>query len=137
MIPFFEDTGYLPPGIHPANMAEIEARFGLASELRRTQMQSLHWMMELATRAGVQRIILNGSFVTDILEPNDADCVLLLPYGEAKDESAEQQLEDGLPFLDIKVVDATEFEIFAQRFFANDRYFHPKGLIEVLYDSQK
>ena len=35
MIPSFDEHGYLPPGIHPATLDEIEARFGRESELRR------------------------------------------------------------------------------------------------------
>lgn len=75
MIPSFTDEGLLPPGVHPATLAEITERFGASSELRRAQMESIRWMVTLAIRAGVERIVLNGSFVTDIMEPNDVDCV--------------------------------------------------------------
>ena len=34
-------------------------------------MESINWMIDLARRAGIQRIVLNGSFVTDIIEPRD------------------------------------------------------------------
>ena len=51
MIPPFDDTGVLPPGVHPATLDEIEARFGRQSELRRVQMESVQWMVELAIRA--------------------------------------------------------------------------------------
>ncbi|MDO8632701.1 MAG: hypothetical protein Q7R41_19635, partial [Phycisphaerales bacterium] len=88
MIPPFDESGCLPPGLHGAALAEIEARFGRQSELRRVQMDSVRWMIELAVRAGVQRIVLNGSFVTDIMEPNDVDCVLLVPPGRPKDIQA-------------------------------------------------
>jgi len=64
MIPAFADTGYLPPGVHPATLEEIEARFGRESEVRLAQMESIRWLVDLAARAGVARIILNGSFVT-------------------------------------------------------------------------
>jgi hypothetical protein len=37
----FEDNGYLPPGIHPAALDDIENRFGRESELRRVQMESI------------------------------------------------------------------------------------------------
>src|SRR5690242_5992210 len=87
-LPPFTDLGYLPPGIHRANLAEIEDRFGIQSELRRAQMDSTRWMMDLAIRAGVKRIILNGSFATNIMEPNDVDCVLLVGRGFPKDEAA-------------------------------------------------
>ena len=35
MIPLFNDSGFLPPGVHPATLAEIDARFGRQSEVRR------------------------------------------------------------------------------------------------------
>jgi hypothetical protein len=69
MIPVFDEYGYLPPGIHPATLDEIDARFGQHSELRRVQMDSIRWMIDLAVKAGAERIILNSSFVTDIIEP--------------------------------------------------------------------
>jgi hypothetical protein len=71
VIPSFDESGCLPPGIHPGTLDEIRARFGQSSELRRVQMESVRWMVELAMRAGAERIVLNGSFVTDVMEPND------------------------------------------------------------------
>ena len=73
MIPDFNDDGYLPAGIHAAGMDEIAARFGQELELRRVQMESLRWLVNLAKRGGVQRLIVNGSFVSDKWEPNDID----------------------------------------------------------------
>jgi hypothetical protein len=52
MIPPFDNSGCLPPGVHLATLAEIEARFGAQSELRRVQMESVRWMVGLAVRAG-------------------------------------------------------------------------------------
>ena len=63
MLPEFNQYGYLPPGIHPARLDEIEARFGRQWELRRVQMQSLGWLMDIARRAGVARIIINEYLV--------------------------------------------------------------------------
>ena len=54
--------------------------------------------------AGVERIVINGSFVTDICEPNDVDCVLLIGTGFPHDPGAEAELIQGLPFLDIDLV---------------------------------
>lgn len=101
MIPPFEDSGFLPPGVHPATLAEIEARFGRESELRRAQMESVRWMVDLAVRAGVQRIVLNGGFVTDIIEPNDVGCALLLAVDYPRDTPGSEELVKGLPFLEI------------------------------------
>src|SRR5947208_2876680 len=97
MIPSFDDFGRLPPGVHPATLAEIEERFGRENELRRIQMESVRWMVDLAVRAGVQRVIPNGSFVTDIMEPNDVDCVLLFLTGQRKNRRAFRELQKGLP----------------------------------------
>ncbi len=54
MIPPFNESGFLPAGVHPATLAEVEQRFGGPSELRRVQMESVRWMIDLALRAGVQ-----------------------------------------------------------------------------------
>jgi hypothetical protein len=48
MIPAFNDDGYLPPGIHTATLEEIAVRFGQESEVRRDQMESLGWLVDLA-----------------------------------------------------------------------------------------
>jgi hypothetical protein len=92
MIPPYDEFGNLPRGIHPATLEEIDARFGQVSELRRAQLDSVRWMIDLARRADVKRIVLNGSFVTDIIEPNDVDCVLLIGRGFPTDAAAEAAL---------------------------------------------
>ena len=132
MIPKFDDEGYLPPGIHTASVPEIIARFGQESEMRRAQMQSLLWLVELARRAGVQRIVVNGSFVTDKLEPNDVDCVLLVAEGFPRDEAAERDLLIGLPFVNMELADQETFQQLTQKTFATDRNLVPKGMIEVM-----
>jgi hypothetical protein len=103
MIPPFQDNGYLPPGVHTATLDEIETRFAHESELRQVQMESLRWLVDLAIRAGVVQLVVNGSFVTDVPESNDVDCVLLVEPGFPYDPSAGAELTQGLPFLDIKL----------------------------------
>ena len=132
MIPPLDNQGYLPPGIHPATVPEIEARFGRESELRRVQMESLGWLIELAQRAGIRRIVVNGSFVTDKLERNDVDCVLLVTAGFPVDDSAAVELLGGLPFINMELVDQEAFDHFTQKTFATDRDLVPKGMIEVI-----
>jgi uncharacterized protein (DUF433 family) len=73
MLPDLDDNGNIPQGIHRASLAEIEQRFGCASEVRRAEMQSLRWLVELAKRAGVRRLVIGGSFITEVLEPNDLE----------------------------------------------------------------
>ena len=132
MIPPFDDSGQLPPGVHPATLEEIDVRFGQESELRRVQMESVRWMIDLARKAGVQRIVLNGSFVTDIMKPNDVDCVLLIGRGYPKEEKAAEELEDGLPFLEISIVRRKGFQRLVEVFFTTDRFGQPKGVVEII-----
>ena len=88
-------------------------------------------MVDLACRAGVQRIVLNGSFVTDIMEPNDVDCVLLFLPGQRRDQSAIKQLRQGLPFLSVALLGQRRFDELV-RFFETDREGNRKGMIEVM-----
>jgi hypothetical protein len=132
MIPPSNEDGYLPPGIHRATLEEIAARFGQESELRQVQMESLRWLVDLARRAGVQRIVVNGSFVTDKLEPNDVDCVLLIGSDFPHDAAAETELLAGLLFINLELVDAEGFQQFTERTFATDRNLVPKGMVEVI-----
>jgi hypothetical protein len=132
MIPPFFENGYLPPGLHPATIEEVAQRFGQESELRRVQMESVRWMIDLAVRAGAERVVLNGSFVTDIMEPNDVDCVLLMGQGPPIDLEAEEALDAGLPFLDIAMVGQRDFDHITTRTFATDRYEVLKGMVEVM-----
>jgi len=132
MIPPFDDNGYLPPGVYGATLDEIVARFGEESEIREAQAESLRWLVDLAKRAGVARVVLNGSFVTDVLEPNDVDCVLLIESGFPTDAAAEAELVEGLPFLEIKLVGEDGFDEYVHEFFATDRHRVPKGMVEVI-----
>ena len=132
MIPAFDENGYLPSGIHPATLGEIKDRFGSESELRRVQMESLHWLVDLARRAGVVRLVINGSFTTEIFEPNDVDCVLLIEAGFPRDKAAEAELVGGVPFLEINLVNQADFEVLVEKFFATDRHLVDKGMVEVI-----
>src|SRR5438876_188058 len=132
MIPDFNDEGYLPPGLYPASLKEIIERFGQESEIRRVQSQSLEWLVELAMQAGVLRIAVNGSFVTDKYEPNDVDCALLVGADYPRNVKAATDLLKGLPFISLAIVDEVDFRRFIEHTFATDRDMIPKGLIEVI-----
>jgi hypothetical protein len=132
MIPPLNDAGYLPPGLPAATLAEVAERFGQDSELRRVQMESLRWLVDLARRAGVLRLVVNGSFVSDKFEPNDVDCVLLIGPGFPGDAMAETELLAGTPFINMELVDQDTFDHFTQNTFATDRDLVPKGMVEVV-----
>lgn len=65
MILPFNEFGYLPSGIYPATLDETDARFGQLPELRRVQMESVRWLLELARQARISRTLLNDSFDID------------------------------------------------------------------------
>lgn len=132
MIPPFNEHGYLPPGVHVAGIDEIKARFGSQSPMRRDQMDSLHWLIATARRAGAERLVINGSFTTETECPNDVDCVLLVRDDFPKDADAEKELLVGYPFIELQLVNLADFEHLVEYFFATDRHNIPKGLIEVL-----
>jgi hypothetical protein len=132
VIPPFNENGYLPPGVHKASLAEIAERFGRQSEVRRNQMESLQWLMNVIKKLHVKRLVLNGSFVTDEVEPNDVDCVLLVALDSPRGDEVAAELRAGLPFLAIDVVDQNDFDFFVEKFFVTDRDRVPKGMIEVI-----
>ena len=132
MIPEFNDVGYLPPGVHLASLDDVAARFGQESEIRQAQMDSIRWLVDAAKKAGVQRLIINGSFVTDVLEPNDVDTAVLLPADFPLDPVAAADLSEGFPFVDLHMAEAKEFAILVEQLYASDRDSVPKGVIEVI-----
>ena len=132
MVPPLTDDGYLPVGVHPATLDEIAARFGQEPELRHVQMESLRWLVDLAQRAGIVRLVINGSFVTDKWEPNDIDCVLLAGPDFPQSEAADAELWEGLPFIQMTVVEEKEFALYVERIYGTDRHGNPKGVVEVI-----
>jgi hypothetical protein len=132
VIPEFDEIGYLPPGIHLASLDEIASRFGQESEIRRVQMDSVRWLVDMAKDAGVQRLIINGSFVTDVFEPNDVDCALLLSADFPRDPVSAADLIEALPFIDLHLAESKEFAILVEQLYATDRDSVHKGVIEVV-----
>lgn len=132
MIPFFNEHGYLPPGIHAATMDTIVQRFGTGSETREAQGQSLQWLLPLCRPAGISRWLINGSFVTDVVEPNDVDCVLLQGPSFRASSRAARSLRRGMPFLELKIVRQKQFDFLVNIMFASDRAMVPKGIVEVI-----
>ncbi len=70
--------------------------------------------------------------MTDVLEPNDVDCVLLIGAGLPRVKSAEAELLLGLPFLEVSIVSQTDFDLLVDEFFATDRQSIEKGMVEVI-----
>jgi hypothetical protein len=131
VIPEFNDLGYLPPGVHIATIDEVVARFGHGDAQREAQAESLQWLLSLCQEAGVSRMLINGSFVTSRVEPNDVDIALLQGPDYVASSNAAAEIRQGLPFLDIKVVAVDDYEFFLRSLFVRDRARIAKGVIEV------
>lgn len=74
-IPALNEMGELPPGNYEVSLDEIEKRFGHANERRRKLMRGFRAAAANLANAGVRKIWVDGSFVTDKGKPNDIDGV--------------------------------------------------------------
>lgn len=72
MIPALTDEGLLPPGIHEGTVEELREKLGW-SQQRRRLISGLERALELMRDCGVERVYLDGSFVTDKDRPGDID----------------------------------------------------------------
>jgi hypothetical protein len=78
-IPELDDDEVLPPGVHLASLEEVRERFGQFqhSSRRPDLFEKLEEFVTEARATGfVESVIINGSFVTGIDEPNDIDLIL-------------------------------------------------------------
>ena len=72
MIPSLTPSGLLPPGVHWAAWAEIEARFA-TTQWRRILSEGVRQAAENLKDAGCRTLYLDGSFVTSKNHPGDFD----------------------------------------------------------------
>jgi hypothetical protein len=70
MIPMFESTGNLPPGIYWATWEEIVKTFG-TNEHRISLLTGLKAALNVLQNAGCETVYIDGSFVTNKEEPAD------------------------------------------------------------------
>lgn len=78
-IPDFGSDGYLPAGIWACTEPEATFRFGSSSPRRRRLVIRLRRWIELGRMVGAKRLLLDGSFVTAKVDPEDVDAVIDLP----------------------------------------------------------
>ncbi len=78
-LPAFNEFGDLPEGSHQATLDEIVARFGTGSSQRQAVTDRLRRIYRLALAAGpLDRLLVFGSYVSDVDEPNDVDVILVM-----------------------------------------------------------
>jgi hypothetical protein len=133
MLPDFDEHGYLPFGIHSCPIDELVARFGSGSSEREIEIQELIQFIDWAKRAGVRRLIVNGSFVTEKESPNDVDIVILPGADYPRDQRPIGEQEMLWPYLQIFVADDdADLVTWAIQDFGTDRQDQRKGVVEVI-----
>ena len=68
----FNKEGYLPEGIHTLSWEEFEITFGFSPK-RKELLEGLLQVINILKICGCEAIYIDGSFVTDKLEPDDWD----------------------------------------------------------------
>jgi hypothetical protein len=132
VLPPLNEFGYLPPGIHHSTIKELTVRFGVGSPEREVETQELLDFMAWACRAGIQRVIVNGSYVTAKAAPNDIDIVALPGPEYPREEPAYTQVTSQWPFLQVFIaVDEADLEDWALKDFGTDRNRLAKGVVEI------
>jgi len=140
MIPPFRSDGYLPEGVHVCTEPDAIFRFGGGSRRRRRLIARLRRWLDLARQVGARRLLLDGSFVTAKIEPEDVDAVLFLPadFGQQveRGNAAAVELEAMLLTRQPEEIFAAEDELDWQdwvAFFSRTRELdgRGKGLVEI------
>jgi hypothetical protein len=79
LLPPLTDEGVLPPGVHVAELDEVNTRFGMGNSQRVAVAARLRRVLELAQRTlKLRRIFVWGSYVTARAEPRDVDVMLVM-----------------------------------------------------------
>jgi hypothetical protein len=81
-IPDLDNHGLLPVGVHDCSLGELQSRFGSFQESDRrpklfAKLKAL--LAEAEKGAFAITVLVDGSFVTAVPDPNDIDLVLVLP----------------------------------------------------------
>jgi hypothetical protein len=133
MLPEFDENGYLPRGIHPCTLEEVVSRFGQGSPEREVETNELVQFVQWARQAKVKRLVVDGSYVTAKISPNDADIVVLPEDEDPPQTESIRTMAEQWPFLHVIVaVDEADFEQWARIDFGLDRKIRARGVVEIL-----
>ncbi len=140
-IPKLNKDGALPRGVHRATLGEVRTAFGGTTARRVELMMALETALERAWRAGVIRILVDGSFVTAQKEPRDVDLVFRVDDDFARRLGRRERdarwvagrAKDQHPrMLDVFLaVDEEEWASWV-RLLEQDVWFGRKGVVEVV-----
>ncbi len=138
-IPKLNHNGELPPGEHLATLEEVDSVFGRSSQRREKLMMGLKAGAANLQIAGVIRIWINGSFITEKEEPNDIDgCWEYTPAVTIEkidpvflsESRVPMKNKYGLEFFPAFIIEAGSGLPFP-KFFQLSRENEPKGIVVV------
>jgi hypothetical protein len=155
VIPAFEEaTGGLPPGDHPATLAEVGKRFGFTSR-RRWLLQGLRKALDAFWAAEIEEVFIDGGFCTNKPDPGDIDGYWVEPDHEVYDRIDPYWIdftlvpvphlgkrrwrmlaEHGVEFFIHPAMDAAPNVGFPE-FFRKDRDGRPRGVIRIVKAKKK
>ena len=144
-IPRLTKDGILPRCVHRTTLAETRRAFGGRTARRAELMMMLEEAVDRARKAGITRILINGSFVTAKKEPRDIDVVFQVSDVYAQRLSggnpdaawiAERVREARPKALDLFVAVDDEEWVSWVRLFESDAWCGKKGLVEVVDDPE-
>lgn len=72
-IPSLNTNGELPPGEHLATFEEVAQTFGHSTDRRKNLTAGLKQAITMFQDAGVQFVLIDGSYTTDKPDPEDVD----------------------------------------------------------------
>lgn len=139
MIPLHEEAfGYLPPGIHDATWLEVCTRFG-GTQNRKFLLEGLLTACKNLALAGCKTVLLNGSFVTSKVDPEDYDAAwepvgveldfldpVLLDFNSDRRLMKAKYRGDLFP----ASIQTSTGEIYRD-FFKTDRHGNEKGIVKI------
>jgi hypothetical protein len=78
-LPDFNEFGDLPKGKYAAALDEVIARFGSSTPQRSAVTARLRRIYDLAVATNhLECVVIFGSYVSDVAEPNDIDVILVM-----------------------------------------------------------
>ena len=139
MIAFDSTTGYLPPGIHPLTWSEFQATFTWTQK-RAWLCGGLYRALNNLKGAGCTRVLIDGSFVTNIDEPGDYDAAfdpsgvaglyldpVLIRHSDGRRAMNAKYFGDIFPWGHQAVLNGPIY----REFFQTDRNGVAKGIVEI------
>ncbi|ABW19465.1 DUF6932 family protein [Alkaliphilus oremlandii] len=139
-IPQFNKRGTLSKGIHQCNSSEFIDRFCYGEKTIRSKYKEvLEQLFAFSLSRGSKSIIIGGSFITSKEEPNDIDCMVVLPNEKCCTiQSNELLCVEGCEIDVLFIAESSKDTIYSfLNLFSKDKYDIEVGMIEIILDEEK